>query len=185
MGSVTCAAGNAGTLSLEVRFWAAAEYMHVLRAAAPAAVDANTWSLAEVPEVLGAASGAHMPGVGVLVERLVEDSLAKQAALEHVQRAADAAEARCEVAGWRVKDLDGRNRALAGDVDALRKLLHDGQAAAQATADADALARLSPEQLLRRCGAYAASAQHERARCCELLKRLKVCAPQGLTCLHF
>lgn len=98
----------------------------------------------------------------------------KQTALEHVQRAVDCATQRCEISGWRVRDLDGRNRALSGDVEALRRMLHDSKEGTISAAEVEQLSGLNSEQLLARCHAYAARAQMERTRCAEVLKRLKV-----------
>jgi hypothetical protein len=170
-----------GTLSLEVRYWSSAAYMAMLSAAAPAGIDANQWKLAPDP-MLGApvATTAHSTGLASLFECLVQDSIQKQAALEHVQRAADCASQRCEIYSWRVKDLDGRTRVLSGDLEAMRRMLHESKEGTISAAEVEQLSGLNAEQLLARCHAYAARAQMERTRCTELLKRLKVKS----SCLH-
>ena len=163
------------TLSVEVRHWSSAAYMDLLNAAAPAGATMNEWKLP--PDPLSAAPVAtvgHLSGLASLFECLVENSMQKQTALEHVQRAADCATQRCDISGWRLRDLDGRNRELSRDVEALRRLLHESKEGAISAAEVEQLSGLNSEQLLARCHAYAARAQMERTRCTEVLKRLKV-----------
>lgn len=153
--------------------------MDMLNAAAPMGVDMNEWTVPPDPP-LGApiATFAHSQGLPNLFQCLVDDSIQKQAALEHVQRAADHAAQRSEISSWRLRDLDGRNRALSGDVEALRKMLHESKDGAISADEVEQLRQLNAKHLVERCKAYAARAQMERTRCAELLKRLKVFAQQ-------
>lgn len=168
-------AAGESTLSLEVRYWSSAAYMDMLTAAAPTGIQVNEWKLLPDPLLRAPmASGPQASGLANLFECLVEDSIQKQNALEHVQRAADCATQRCEISAWRLRDLDSRKRALAGDVEALRKMLHESKEGIISADEMEQLSGLSSEQLLARCQAYAARAQIERTRCAEVLKRLKV-----------
>jgi hypothetical protein len=154
--------------------------MAMLSAAAPAGIDVNQWKLAPDPLLGAPVATSHSTGLASLFECLVQDSIQKQAALEHVQRAADCASQRCEIYSWRVKDLDGRARVLSGDLEAMRRMLHESKEGTISAAEVEQLSGLNAEQLLARCHAYAARAQMERTRCTELLKRLKVKS----SCLH-
>lgn len=162
-------------LSLEVRYWTSAAYMEMLNAAAPMGVDPKEWKLPPDPLFTApVATAANSLGLASLFQCLVEDSMQKQIALEHVQCGADGATQRCEISAWRLRDLDGRNRALSGDVEALRRMLHESKEGTIPAAEMEQLSGLNSEQLLARCHAYAARAQMERTRCAEVLKRLKV-----------
>ncbi|MEW5309909.1 MAG: hypothetical protein WDW38_001752 [Sanguina aurantia] len=79
-----------------------------------------------------AASGTEDGSSGVagsaslaVLEALVDDCIVKQSALDRIIRQADAAEARGEVASWRVADTENRSKQLAADNDQLRGLLHE------------------------------------------------------------
>lgn len=144
--------------------------MELLRTLAPSAAEPAQWTSA-VPTVANGASGM-MAGSSATIECLVEDALLSQVALQHIQRAADTAEQRCELAGWRLRDVDGKNRALHNDVAELRKLLHESRE--PDPEQVSCLQKLPHEQLMHRCHAYAACARTERVKNAELLRRLKV-----------
>lgn len=118
--------------------------------------------------------GGIVVGSGATIECLVEDALRSQVALQHIQRAADTAEQRCELAGWRLRDMDGKTRVLHDDVAELRRLLHESRGAGMDPDEASNLQKLPHEQLVHRCHAYAVRARVERTKSSELLRRLKV-----------
>lgn len=80
----------------------------------PSAGDSASASVAAAAAaagLLGAyARGGSSAAAGILVDTLRRDMVAKQAALERLQRQADAAGAKSEAAAARVRDLQGRNR---------------------------------------------------------------------------
>ena len=76
--------------------------------------DTDSWSLATPP---GHAS--H------LVSVLTDDLVAKQSALEQLQRAVLKAEGGSQVGQWRLQEMEKSNSALAADLSQLRKLLHE------------------------------------------------------------
>jgi hypothetical protein len=56
--------------------------------------------------------GVPAPGsaAGQVLATLAADMVSKQAALERLQRQADAADARCDTAAARLRDMQGRNQ---------------------------------------------------------------------------
>lgn len=60
-----------------------------------------------------------------LVSVLTEDLIAKQQALEQLQRAVLKAEGSSQIRQWQVEDMEKSNHALAADLFQLRKLLHE------------------------------------------------------------
>lgn len=76
--------------------------------------DTDSWSLATPP---GHAS--H------LVSLLTDDLVAKQSALEQLQRAVLKAEGCSLMRQWRLQEMEKSNGTLAADLSQLRKLLHE------------------------------------------------------------
>lgn len=60
-----------------------------------------------------------------LVSVLTEDLLAKQSALDQLQRAVLRAEGSSQMRQWRAQEMEKSNAALAADLSQLRKLLHE------------------------------------------------------------
>eukprot|EP00892_Ulva_mutabilis_P005015 jgi/Ulvmu1/2886/UM146_0028.1 len=160
-----------GAATLEVRFWTSEHYLELVRSLVPAGVDPQQWTAA----LPGAAAGGEvgLGGVAATVDCLVEDAVVSQAALQRLQRTADTAVQRCELAGWRLRDLDGKNKALHRDVAELRKLLHESRGAEVGAEEAASLLQLPHDQLLGRCQSYVARVRLERTKNAELLRRLK------------
>ncbi|GBF87530.1 glycine D-amino acid oxidase [Raphidocelis subcapitata] len=74
--------------------------------------------------------GAGLAGGALLLLRtLARDMVAKQSALERLQRQLDAADMRCEAAAGRLRELRGRNSALADEAEGLRRVIQEGQGA--------------------------------------------------------
>lgn len=161
-----------GEATLEVRYWTSENYMGLVRSLAPAGVEPQQWEAAAPTAAAG--GGLALGGTASTIDCLVEDALQHQAALQHLQRVADTAVQRCELAGWRLRDMDGKNRALHSDVAELRKLLHESREAGVDLEESASLQELPSEQLVGRCHAYAVRARVERTKNAELLKRLKV-----------
>lgn len=161
-----------GEATLEVRYWTSEHYLALVRSLAPAGTDPHQWTAALPTAAAG--GDVALRGTAATVDCLVEDALQSQAALQQLQRAADTAAQRCEVAAWRLRDMDSKNRGLHSDVAELRKLLHETRGAEVSTEEAASLAQLPHEQLLGRCQAYAARVRLERTKNAELLRRLKV-----------
>lgn len=69
---------------------------------------------------------ATPPGhASYLVSVLTEDLLAKQSALDLLQRAVLRAEGSSQMRQWRVQEMEKGNAALAADLSQLRKFLHE------------------------------------------------------------
>lgn len=158
-----------GTVDLEVRCWSREAYLEKLQAACPAPLEIEEeWS---AHPTNSAAAGLAAPAAHL--DTLVHDIIAKQRALEHLQRNADAAAARAEVALWRVKDTLGRNQALEANVAELRRMVHDTRAGVTALEEED-LSGLSGDALRERTRGAAVALRLERGRNAELVRRLKV-----------
>lgn len=59
-----------------------------------------------------------------VVAVLTDDLIAKQSALDKLQRAVLRAEGTSQLGLWRVQEVEKRNGTLAADLSQLRKLLH-------------------------------------------------------------
>ena len=69
---------------------------------------------------------ATPPGhASYLVSVLTEDLLAKQSAVDQLQRAVLRAEGSSQMRQWQVQEMEKSNGALAADLSQLRKLLHE------------------------------------------------------------
>jgi hypothetical protein len=106
------------------------------------------------------------------LEVLVSDMIAKQSALERMQHTSDIALLRSDMALWRLKDMSGRNEALAQSVSELRRLLHESHSGAGVLTSKD-LSGLSTADLEDRCRQAAARLQVERVKNSELVRRLQ------------
>lgn len=167
------------TASLEVRYWSAAAYLDMLQAAVPASDNDAHWSapaLQAGPHAEAEPGSAWSGGPETILQVLVGDLVTKQAALESLQRTADTATSRGEIALWRLRDMCGRNESLNQAVTELRRLLHDSNSGVEALMRED-LHGLSSAELEERCKHMAARLKLERVQNAELIKRLRVRAP--------
>ena len=167
-----------GTAKLEIRCWSRQAYLEALETAAPAPAESDAqWTLsgpvsAHQAPIFEQHGGAQP---GPVFQVLVADMLAKQMALERLQRHADAAASRGELALWRLRDATGRNESLQQAIAELRRLLHQGSdAAAAAAVTGDAVASLDTPALREQCRQAAGQLRLERVKNKELVKRLKV-----------
>jgi hypothetical protein len=124
---------------------------------------------------------------GSVVDLLVADVLAKQQALERLQRQLDVTCQCAELADSRLAELRSANSTLAADLQHLRQLLHDEKEAAAAArglldpsqpgallpGTAIPVASASREQLLAQLARVLEGGAKERARNAELVRRLQ------------
>ena len=166
-------ASDSATCSLEVRHWSYSANLDRLIARVPKTSQAlERWSAVDcMPRSILHDGGCS--GVPVILEALVNDHVMKQAALERLQRSANVAQTREELAVWRINALDGKNRALLSDVVELRGML-SAHSVGLSKIGAKELSGLSREQLEERVLTQSALSKLERRKNSELVKRLRV-----------
>ncbi|GLI66832.1 hypothetical protein VaNZ11_010809 [Volvox africanus] len=110
------------------------------------------------------------------LEMLMQECLAKQAALATVARQLDATAAQVEELSWRLVDAEKRTRSVVEDNNRLQQLLQAEQQAwriPQLRVLVNS-AMLTREELIERCESVMVAYGRERARNGELVERLKV-----------
>ncbi|GIL58290.1 hypothetical protein Vafri_13367 [Volvox africanus] len=110
------------------------------------------------------------------LEMLMQECLAKQAALATVARQLDATAAQVEELSWRLLDAEKRTRSVVEDNNRLQQLLQAEQQAwriPQLRVLVNS-AMLTREELIERCESVMVAYGRERARNGELVERLKV-----------
>ncbi|KAK9815690.1 hypothetical protein WJX72_008170 [[Myrmecia] bisecta] len=104
---------------------------------------------------------------------LVDDLVTKQTALERLQRSLSHADSSAELAVWRIHDLTSRNKALAADVQQMRKLVHEERQSHKGVPNLAGLEALSREEMIDKAVAAVQAYGREKRRNTELVHRLQ------------
>lgn len=87
-----------------------------------------------------------------LVSVLTDDLIAKQSALDKLQRAVLRAEGTSQLGLWRAQEVEKRNGVLAADLAQLRKLLHEEKTSSKVTLNWPYMFQLGHHSHLLLCG---------------------------------
>ncbi|KAL0019533.1 hypothetical protein WJX77_007186 [Trebouxia sp. C0004] len=159
-------------VAIEVQAWDAAQFSAEQLKDADSAVSAHTvfdMSLVNSPSYT-----AHVVSV------LTDDLIAKQSALDKLQRAVLRAEGASQLGLWRVQEVEKRNGMLAADLGQLRKLLHEEKSSSKAALSVKGWERLPRDEIVTRACQAVAAVAHEKSRNAELVYRLQQTHDEGI-----
>ncbi|KAL0028719.1 hypothetical protein WJX79_002030 [Trebouxia sp. C0005] len=152
--------------------WDAAQYLAEQLRDADLAVSAET--MVDVSLVNSPSYTAHVVAV------LTDDLIAKQSALDKLQRAVLRAEGTSQLGLWRVQEVEKRNGTLAADLSQLRKLLHQEKTSSKAALSVNGWERLPRDEIVTRACQAVAAVAHEKSRNAELVYRLQQTHEEGI-----
>ncbi|DBA84734.1 TPA: hypothetical protein ACH3X1_005983 [Trebouxia sp. C0004] len=165
-------------VAIEVQAWDAAQFSAEQLKDADSAVSAHTCygadTVFDMSLVNSPSYTAHVVSV------LTDDLIAKQSALDKLQRAVLRAEGASQLGLWRVQEVEKRNGMLAADLGQLRKLLHEEKSSSKAALSVKGWERLPRDEIVTRACQAVAAVAHEKSRNAELVYRLQQTHDEGI-----